>query len=167
MPVRCFEWAGGDAVWEWGVALDSTTASGVAWMARPADTALTQIVLARKKAADDRGLPWGKGYRGEHAAWVAPWLASLAASIESGAVLIIDYGYSRHDLDHPGRTDGTLCAHYRHRRLDDRDAWLSNPGRQDLTAHVDFSLVASSAEKAGLQVLGFVSQARFLINAGL
>lgn len=167
MPVRCFEWAGGESVLEWGVAQDDTSASGFAWSAKPADQVLTAIVLARKEGADRRGLPWGKGYRGEHAPWVAPWFAALAASMHAGAVLIMDYGFARHELDHPGRTNGTLCAHWQHRRIDDRDALLANAGSQDLTAHVDFSLAAASAKTAGFDVNGFVTQARFLMNTGL
>lgn len=167
MPVRCFEWAGGESVLEWGVTEDAASPSGFSWLAKPADALLSAAVLKRKDQAQHRGLPWAKGYRGEHAVWLAPWCQALADSMQSGAALLIDYGYARHELDHPGRTNGTLCAHARHRRIDDRDALLAHPGQQDLTAHVDFGAVACAARDAGFEVLGFVTQARFLMNTGL
>jgi SAM-dependent MidA family methyltransferase len=73
----------------------------------------------------------------------------------------------RPELDHPGRTTGSLCAHYRHQRIDDFDELLKRVGEQDLTAHVDFSQLCSEAERAGFQVNGLVTQARFLINVGI
>lgn len=167
MPVRCFEWAGDDLVLEWGIAEDAAGASGFAWSAKPADAELAAAVLARQHAAERRGLPWGKGYRGEHATWTGPWLTALGQSMDSGAVLLMDYGQTRHEHDSPGRTDGTLCAHRQHHRIDDRDALLKDVGQQDLTAHVDFSLTAQAAKHAGFEVHGFVTQARFLMNAGL
>lgn len=167
MPVRCFEWAGNDDVLEWGVAEDASSASGFVWSARAADAALTQVVLDRRQAAEDRGFAWAPGYRGEHAAWIGPWFAALGRATDAGAVLIMDYGYARHELDHPGRTRGTLCAHYRHRRLDDEESLLADVGRRDLTAHVNFSEVAHAARDAGFNVDGFVTQARFLINGGV
>ena len=41
------------------------------------------------------------------------------------------------------------------------------PGLQDVTAHVDFSAVARAARGAGLELLGYASQARFLLDCGL
>jgi SAM-dependent MidA family methyltransferase len=149
---------------EWGVV---TSGDGFEWAPRPASTALRDVVLARSRAAQDRGLPWGVGYRGEHCPWVGPWCKSLFDSMRQGAVLLIDYGYAAPELDHPGRTRGTLCAHLQHRRLDHPEALLARVGQQDLTAHVNFSLVAQAAHTAGFRVAGFVSQARFLLNSGL
>ena len=44
---------------------------------------------------------------------------------------------------------------------------LVDVGLKDITAHVDFSGIALAAQEAGLEVLGYTSQARFLINCGL
>jgi SAM-dependent MidA family methyltransferase len=94
----------------------------------------------------------------------APWLSSLAAQLEQGVALLIDYGLSRAHLYHPERTSGTLRCHFRHRAHDDP---FVNVGMQDITAWVDFTRVAEGAEAAGLDVLGFATQAAFLIDAGM
>ena len=165
MPVRCFEWAGGDQVLEWGVGLSGE--GNLVWQSRPADAELQAVVIDRQRAAAARGLPWDQGYRGEVCPWLAPWCRSLFESMDRGAVLLIDYGYAQPELDHPGRTRGTLCAHYQHRRFDEPRYLLDRIGQQDLTAHVDFSALARAATQAGFEVGGFVTQARFLMNTGL
>lgn len=169
MPVKCFEWQGSDQVLEWGVGVDASQAQDprFIWVARPASAPLRSHVLRRAQSAAHRGLPWPTGYRGEACLWTAPWLQSLADSMESGAVLLIDYGFCESELDQPGRASGTLCAHLRHRRLDSFEVLLDRAGQQDLTAHVNFSAIAFQAQQAGFQVDGFVTQARFLMNAGL
>jgi len=59
---------------------------------------------------------------------------------------------------------GTLICHRLHRS--DADP-LTDLGLKDITAHVNFTGVALAAQDAGLQVMGYTSQGRFLINAGL
>jgi SAM-dependent MidA family methyltransferase len=78
--------------------------------------------------------------------------------------LLIDYGFPRHEFFHPQRQRGTLMCHIQHRAHD--DVFLA-PGLQDITAHVDFTAVAEVAFAAGLEVMGYTSQARFLLNSGL
>ncbi len=165
MPVQCFEWAGDDRVLEWGVGVSSQ--GRLVWQSRPAGPSLQSAVMARQESAKARGLDWDIGYRGEFCPWFEPWCQSLFDSMECGAVLLIDYGYAQPELDHPGRTAGTLCAHYQHQRFDRPEELLNRVGQQDLTAHVDFSALAHAARKAGFSVDGFVTQARFLINTGL
>ncbi|MBI5450440.1 MAG: SAM-dependent methyltransferase [Gammaproteobacteria bacterium] len=92
------------------------------------------------------------------------WLASVAESLERGALLLIDYGFPRHEYYHPDRCSGTLMCHYRHRAHDDALWW---PGLQDITAHVDFTAVAEAAVAHGLTVAGYTSQAHFLLDCGL
>lgn len=164
LAVKRFEWQEGSRVLEWGVGL---LGDQLVWQSRPADPALTALVNHRAALAADRGLPWANGFRGEWCPMLTPWIHSLADSIKQGVVLIFDYGFAQSELDHPGRTNGTLCAHYRHQRFDDDDALIAEPGSRDLTAHVNFSELANSARDAGFQVCGFVSQGRFLINMGV
>lgn len=95
---------------------------------------------------------------------IAPWLQTVAASLSQGMVLIIDYGYPRHEYYHPDRTQGTLICHYQHHTVADP---LILPGLMDITSHVDFSAVGEAAEQADLEVVGYVNQAKFLINCGL
>src|SRR6185437_13387002 len=91
-------------------------------------------------------------------------VAQSAASLVDGAMLIVDYGFVRAEYYHPHRSEGTLMAHYRHRATTDVFVW---PGLADITAHVDFSAVAEAAERGGLHVAGFTSQAAYLLNAGI
>ncbi len=90
--------------------------------------------------------------------------ASLAASLDRGLILMIDYGFGQSEYYHPQRHMGTLRAHYRHHALDDPFYF---PGLCDLTAHVDFSAVAQASVAAGLDLMGYASQGNFLLNAGL
>ena len=86
---------------------------------------------------------------------LAPWMASLAAKLQRGWILLVDYGHPRHARFHPARAGGSLAAYRNHQRADDP---LAAPGEQDLTAHVHFTAVAETAEKAGLRAAGFTDQ---------
>jgi len=108
--------------------------------------------------------PLPDGYVSEVCLAFQPWMASLAAQLEEGVALLIDYGLPRAHLYHPERSAGTLRCHFRHRAHDDP---FINVGLQDITAWVDFTRVAEAADSAGLEVLGFASQAAFLIGAGM
>jgi SAM-dependent MidA family methyltransferase len=92
------------------------------------------------------------------------WINSLAGCLERGVILCLDYGFPRAEYFHPQRDSGTLRVHYRHHSLDDP---FYLPGLCDLTAHVDFSAVAQTGADAGLELLGYTSQANYLLNAGL
>jgi SAM-dependent MidA family methyltransferase len=108
--------------------------------------------------------PLPEGYVSELCLAFQPWMAGLAAQLEAGVALLIDYGLPRAQLYHPERTRGTLRCHFRHRAHDDP---FVNVGLQDITAWVDFTRVAEAADSAGLEVLGFATQAAFLIGAGM
>ena len=89
---------------------------------------------------------------------------TLAKSLEAGVALFIDYGFPQREFYHPQRSMGTLRCHYRHRFHGDP---FFLPGLQDITAHVDFSAIGAAAESGGAEVLGFTTQAYFLISSGL
>jgi SAM-dependent MidA family methyltransferase len=89
---------------------------------------------------------------------------SLAQRLVRGALLFIDYGFGEREYYHPQRNRGTLMCHYRHRAHDDPFLW---PGLQDITAHVNFSAIAAAARASGLQLLGYTTQAHFLVNLGI
>jgi len=95
---------------------------------------------------------------------VRPWMASLYTSIKKGAVILIDYGFPAHEYYHPERSEGTLMCHYRHRAHENP---LILPGLQDITAHVDFTAVAHAGVDTGFSLVGFTSQAYFLMGSGL
>jgi len=82
---------------------------------------------------------------------------SRRLAAQGGAALIIDYGYDR-----PGHGD-TLQAVSRHAFADP----LACPGERDLTAHVDFSVLAGAARTEGASVFGPVTQGDWLGAMGL
>jgi SAM-dependent MidA family methyltransferase len=152
MPTHALRWDEAGGVMERGVGLVD---GRLAWAERPATGAL----LAAAQA-----LPVQPPYDGEISLAVRLWIAELAQRLETGALLLIDYGLPRHELYHPQRAGGTLRCHYRHRVHDD-PLWL--PGLSDITAHVDFTAAAEAGFDAGLEVLGYTSQAGFLLNCGI
>lgn len=89
---------------------------------------------------------------------------SLAQRLEQGTLLFIDYGFGAREFYHAQRSSGTLMCHYRHHAHDDP---FFLPGLQDITAHVNFTDIAECGIDAGLELMGYTSQAFFLINCGI
>jgi SAM-dependent MidA family methyltransferase len=103
-------------------------------------------------------------YESEMGLVARAWMRALAERLEEGVIFIIDYGFPRHEYYHPQRASGTLMCHHRHQAHGDP---FAHPGEQDVTAHVDFSALAQAAAGAGLEVLGYATQAQFLVNCGI
>jgi SAM-dependent MidA family methyltransferase len=131
------------------------------WARRPADASLLAAVheLNRTLAA-----PLMPGYCSEVCTRVDPWLASLAACLERGVLLLFDYGLPRAQYYHPERNAGTLTCHFKHRAHFNP---FVNLGVQDITAWVDFTRVALAGHACGLALLGLCTQAGFLLGAGI
>ncbi|MHB1591699.1 MAG: class I SAM-dependent methyltransferase [Sulfuricella sp.] len=106
----------------------------------------------------------GKNYVSEIALAARGFVATLAGLLEKGAILMLDYGFGQNEYYHPQRSSGTLMCHYRHHAHDDP---FYLPGLQDITSHVDFSAIAEAGIGHGLKLLGYTSQAHFLINSGI
>ena len=151
MPVHAVTWRP-HGVQERGVA---EIEGRLAWAERPAFGEL--LAAARALAVP---VP----YESEIGLVARAWTKLLAARLARGALLVADYGFPRHEYYHPQRSMGTLMCHYRHRAHGDP---FFHPGLQDITAHVDFSAMAQAARAGGLEVLGFASQAQFLVNCGI
>ena len=96
----------------------------------------------------------------------AGFMGSLAAMFAGGrgAAILVDYGFPAHEYYLDQRIGGTLMCHYRHHAHPDP---FYLPGLQDITAHVDFTAMALAAQDAGLPVLAYMSQAAFLLGAGI
>ena len=92
------------------------------------------------------------------------FMRTLADRLESGAAFFLDYGFPEHEYYHAQRSMGTLMCHRGHRA--DTDA-LAEVGSKDITAHVNFTGIALAGQEAGLRVLGYTGQGRFLLNCGL
>ncbi len=108
--------------------------------------------------------PFPDGYVIEIGLAATDWLASVAAIMRQAVILVVDYGYPRREYYHPQRHNGTLFCYYRHHGHDDP---LRHVGLQDITAHVDFTALASAADRCDLTVDGFTTQATFLLACGL
>ena len=120
------------------------------------------VLAAAREIAPD--LPPSGRYESELGLAGRAWVGALAGMLEAGVVLLVDYGFPAREYYHPQRSMGTLMCHYRHRAHGDP---FYLPGLQDITAHVDFSALAHAAADAGLDVLGYASQADFLLNCGI
>jgi SAM-dependent MidA family methyltransferase len=131
------------------------------WSEVRADEALESAVRAIERELE---APLPDGYGSEINLRLHDWIASLAGAIDEGVVLFIDYGLPRRQYYRSERREGTLLCHYRHRFHDDP---LINVGVQDIGAWVDFTAVAEAAVGAGLDVIGFSTQAHFLIGNGI
>ncbi|MBM3947014.1 MAG: hypothetical protein FJ315_06410, partial [SAR202 cluster bacterium] len=104
-----------------------------------------------------------EGHRSEVCLALGGWVAEVARALERGVVLTLDYGDITPSLYGPERSSGTLQCYFRH-------TVSGNPylrvGRQDITAHVDFGVLTGLGEHAGLTVLGYTTQGRFMRNLG-
>ena len=125
------------------------------WQEKPADEAI-------RRRIEPLALP--PSYTSEINLQAEAWGRSVADILKQGVMLLVDYGFPRAEFYHPQRTDGTLMCHYRHRAHDDP---LTLVGLQDITAHVDFTAIAEAGTETGLSLLGYTSQAAFLIGCGL
>jgi SAM-dependent MidA family methyltransferase len=126
-----------------------------------ADRALAEGPL---RQLAERRFPPQADYESELNPAAEALIEELGRRLQSGAILVVDYGFPRHEYYHSQRAAGTLIGHYRHRAHGDPFLW---PGLSDLTAHVDFTAIAESGVRAGLTVAGFASQAAFLLGCGI
>ncbi len=113
---------------------------------------------------EQEGIRLDEGQRAEINLGLEAWIANVAAQIQRGYVLVIDYGYPAEKLYGPDFPGGTLRTYYQHTVSDDPFRAI---GHQDLTAHVDFSTLQRAALRHDLQVLGLTTQADFLNGAGI
>lgn len=107
---------------------------------------------------------YGDGYRSEVSLTALDWMSTVAQKLQRGYLLTIDYGHPAHRYYNPRRREGTLQCYYRHRYHNNP---YINVGRQDLTAHVNFTALEKQGELCGLDVVGFTQQALFLMALGL
>lgn len=154
MPVQLLAWDG--ARWlERGVIAAGDGA--FAWQDRP--TSLAPPLEVARPATH-----FTPGYVTEIHPQQCAFIATLAERLTRGAAFFIDYGFPEAEYYHPQRRGGTLMCHRAHRA--DADP-LVDVGAKDITAHVNFTAIALAAQDAGMEVLGYTSQARFIFNCGI
>lgn len=155
MPVRLHT-REGDGWLERGVVAGQTPGA-FAWQDRatPHDDAL--LGLLDSIDADE-------GFVTESHEAARAFVRTVVEKLGRGVILLIDYGFPEREYYHPQRAEGTLMCHYRHRAHGDPFVY---PGLQDITAHVDFTGIAQTGIDAGADLLGYMTQGRFLLNSGL
>jgi SAM-dependent MidA family methyltransferase len=156
LPVARFR-AHNGGVQELGVVID---AAGFAWEPRPAGAAMA-LQCARLSQA---GGGWSEGYTSEYCPRLGAWTHSVTHALRAGAALWFDYGLPRPQYYLPERRDGTLRCHFRHHAHGDP---LLYPGLQDITAWVDYTLLAEASRPGGFAVAGFTTQSHFLAGLGV
>ncbi|MGB8078370.1 MAG: SAM-dependent methyltransferase, partial [Gallionella sp.] len=152
LPVHLVHWRD-SAVTERGVAWGE---QGFIWQERAIGDAALLRAARQIMVPDD--------YVSEICLAARGLINSLAQRLEQGAILFIDYGFGAREYYHPQRDRGTLMCHYRHRAHDDQ---FLLPGLQDITAHVNFTDIAECGIDAGLELIGYTTQAFFLVNCGI
>lgn len=135
-----------------------------AWVSRFQETHNPLLKEEVSHVLNSLPFPLEKDYTSEINLQLLPWLKSLAACLNQGVMLFIDYGFPRHEFYHPSRSMGTLMCHYRHHAHPNPLLYI---GLQDITVHVDFTQLAEKASLCGLSLAGFTHQGAFLINNGL
>ena len=120
-------------------------------------------LLARRLA--DLGITLAEGQTAEINLHIDAWTTDAARSLDRGFVLTVDYGRTAEELySATDRFHGTLTTFHQHLQT---DRPLERIGKQDMSSQVDFTTLARAGANAGLDFLGFTTQAAFLYNLGL
>jgi SAM-dependent MidA family methyltransferase len=154
LPVARFRWDR-DRCEEMGVSIQR---GRFVWSPRPASEALTLACRSLHQPG------WADGYVSECCPRLAAWTLEVTRALRRGLALWIDYGLPRRQYYLPERRDGTLLCHFRQRAHDDP---FLHPGLQDITAWVDFTLLAEASRAARFELAGFSTQAHLLAGLGV
>lgn len=155
MPVQRLGWSAEEQQWfEWGVDLQEdrfvwSRLNGAVVSDHPLISRLPQALLAV--------LP--DGFTTEVSLQAIEWWRAAAQVLRRGALAAFDYGLTTEEFFSPHRSAGTLRAYRQHKSSTDV---LADPGKQDITAHVNFSLLQETGEMMSLKTSEFVPQSRFL-----
>ncbi|WP_197739827.1 class I SAM-dependent methyltransferase [Pedobacter sp. BS3] len=105
-----------------------------------------------------------KGFRTEINLEANHWIQEIAQALKKGFVITIDYGYPSDEFYRPYRSAGTLLCYNKHQV---NTHPYQDIGRQDITAHVNFSALQHWGAAYGLDCCGLTSQTRFMLDLGL
>ena len=128
---------------------------------RDADKTLAEEVRLIEKALNR---DFEQNYTSEIRLNIGQWLKGISSMLKSGALLFIDYGYSRQEYYAEDRKNGSMICHYRNTAHENP---FLNLGVQDISASVEFTLLAEKALEEQLEVGLFTSQSDFLINGNI
>lgn len=157
MPVHLFRWSADERTWrEWGVGEENGER-----VLKPipvgAENQAAMALLPLVPDALAAILP--DGFATEVSPATLAWWENAAAALEEGMLITADYGLEQADYLRPERKAGTLRGFSRHHLTGDL---LAAPGQQDITAHVNFTLLAQAGERQGLQTSALLQQGSFL-----
>jgi SAM-dependent MidA family methyltransferase len=158
LPIVRLGWDAAAGSWfEWGV---DCTQVGFVWTRLTLDREIPPPIALWIEGAQsswrDR-LP--DGFTLEVSPAALAWWSGAARSLRGGYLATLDYGLEASEWLSPSRPAGTLRAYRRHRLCAEV---LSEPGDQDLTAHVNWTLLRQAGEELGLSTLGLWPQGRWL-----
>ena len=112
-----------------------------------------------------RGIELSEGQFADIAVEWEAFHEDVARFVSRGLIVTLDYGFPGDKLFHSRvRRFGTAAAYSNHRVHRDL---LSDPGGQDLTAHINFSDLERAGERQGARTLFFDRLAKFLLSIGI
>lgn len=117
-----------------------------------------------KEYFDIQGITLREGQTAEVNLNGIKWIEEVSRILKKGFVITIDYGYPADELYTTYRNDGTLMCYYRHIANDNP---YQNIGDQDITTHVNFSILMDIGAKNNLETVWFTTQSHYLINNGI
>ena len=112
-------------------------------------------------------IPWRTfedGWRAEVNLDALRWMQRTAGLMRKGFVLTIDYGDKAKELYTAWRRRGTLLCYYKHQA---NERPLLHPGKQDITAHVNFSALIDEGRRLGMRLHKFTTQRLWLQGLGI
>ncbi|MEM7541524.1 MAG: SAM-dependent methyltransferase [Pseudomonadota bacterium] len=157
LPAKRFRVLDGGSLVELGVGVEGQDFRWVEGGVFEPDMTLAAAELPQSAAL-------GVGFQSEIHTDLCQWMRKLVPADDGCVVLVCDYGYPAHEYYHPSRRDGTLKCYFKHRLVDDP---FAQPGAQDLTVAVNFTMLANLAFDAGFELAGYTTQAGFLLATGL
>ncbi|MCB1985649.1 MAG: SAM-dependent methyltransferase [Burkholderiales bacterium] len=164
MPVHLVEWRGNElservVIWE-----NDENDGQFAWDNQPIENAALKSIAEKLSARINPDLDPDFSYVSEINLNARYFMHALARILRCGVTILVDYGFGCGEYYHPQRNQGTLMCHYRHHAHGDP---FFLPGLQDITSHVDFSALTEVAEETDLELMGYTTQAHFLLNCGV
>jgi SAM-dependent MidA family methyltransferase len=152
-PCVCAQWNADSQVWnEVGLRFTPTV--------QEIGLELDAKRLARFPSSALARTDWPQGQRVEIHWSYGDWLAAWRPLWQRGAMLTIDYGQTVEPLYYR-RPRGSLRAYWQHQRWEGGEIYL-RPGRQDITADVNFTDLIAWGESCGLSSLPLRTQGLFL-----
>lgn len=153
LPVCLFEVRNRE-IYEVFVSKDSN--SNIVETLKPARKELIDFVMTRIPHILDH-----HGYRSEVSFETRNLLLKISKAIKRGFLVVIDYGYDMDEYYSEERDRGTLLCYFRHRVSENP---YENIGLQDMTAHVNFTLLREWAVELGFKTALYQSQGQFLVS---